>query len=31
MYAIGENRTNFLISLFNPDVTFYILAASNDT
>ena len=27
----GENRTNFFISLFNPRVTFYILAASNDT
>ena len=31
MYAIGENRTNFFISLFNPCVIFYILAASNDT
>lgn len=30
MYAIGENRTNFFLSLFNPDVTFYILAASNN-
>ena len=24
MYAIGENRTNFFISLFNPRVTFYM-------
>ena len=22
MYAIGENRTNFFINLFNPRVTF---------